>query len=37
MNEYALVDGNDIDVSDNEGITEDDTTDTTLGLDVKNE
>ena len=33
---YALVDGDDIDASDLESITEDNTTDTTLGADVKN-
>lgn len=31
MNMHALVDGYDIDLSDNESITEDDTADTTLG------
>lgn len=32
---YTLVDGHDIDLSHNESITEDDTTDTTLGVRVR--
>lgn len=33
---HALVDSDDIDISDDESVTEDDTTDTTLGVDMRN-
>jgi len=35
MNECALVDSDDIDVPDNEGITEDDAADTTFRVSVR--
>jgi len=36
VSRHALVDSNDLDFSDNESITEDDTADTTFGVNVRN-